>query len=133
MESERGQSQNMWRFAIYSGLRHGEIAALAWEDVALENGTVHVQRNLNGLGMFGPPKTEAGNRIITLLGPALEALKAQRNLTALQPKTTVTFHHREYGSTELQKLHFVFSLGCVKVSKNRITRWAALGADLTRL
>ena len=73
-----------------------------------EKGTAHIQRNLNALGMFGPPKTEAGNRVITLLEPALEALKAQRKLTALQPKTEIVFNHREYGAVENQSLRFVF-------------------------
>ncbi|SJC65027.1 Rac prophage; integrase [Shigella sonnei] len=40
MESEKGQSQNLWKFAVYSGLRHGELAALAWEDVDFEKGIV---------------------------------------------------------------------------------------------
>lgn len=108
MASEKGQSQNMWKLFIYSGLRHGEMAALAWEDIDLDAGTVHVQRNLTIMGMFGPPKTEAGDRIVTLLEPALEALRAQRILTSLQPKTAITFHHREYGRTETQHLRFVF-------------------------
>lgn len=77
MASERGQSQNMWKFAVYSGVRHGELAALAWEDVDLDKGVIHVCRNLTANGMFGPPKTAAGNRTIQLLGPALDALKAQ--------------------------------------------------------
>lgn len=50
----------MWKFAVYSGLRHGELAALAWEDVDLEKGIVNVRRNLTILDMFGPPKTNAG-------------------------------------------------------------------------
>ena len=108
MLSETGQSQNLWKFTIYSGLRHGELAALAWEDVDLEKGIVCVRRNLNILGTFGPPETNAGVRTVTLLKPALEALRAQRKLTALQPRTAITFHHREYGKTEVQKLHFVF-------------------------
>jgi Phage integrase family. len=108
MDTEKGQSQNLWEFAVYSGLRHGELAALAWEDVDLEKGTVHVRRNLNVLGMFGPPKTEAGNHTIALHAPALEALKALWALSALQPKTKVVFYHREHGKTEDQRLHFVF-------------------------
>jgi len=106
--SEKGQNLNMWTFAVYSGVRHGELAALAWEDINWENGTVHIRRNLNALGMFGPPKTDAGDRVISLLEPALEALKAQRALTALQPKTEIVYHHREYGAMEYQNLHFVF-------------------------
>ncbi|BDH45715.1 prophage integrase IntR [Salmonella enterica subsp. enterica serovar Choleraesuis] len=108
MQSEKGQSQNMWRFAVYSGLRHGELAALAWEDVDLKNGTVHVSRNLTALGLFVPPKTQAGDRIITLLTPALEALRAQHALTGGQPQSEITLHHREYGLTEQQHLRFVF-------------------------
>ena len=98
----------MWTFAVYTGVRHGELAALAWEDIDWEKGTIHIQRNLNALGMFVPPKTDAGDRVITLLEPALEALKAQRTLTSLQPKTEIVFHHREYGAMEYQNLQFVF-------------------------
>lgn len=108
MESETGQSQNLWKFAVYSGLRHGELAALAWEDIDMDAGTVSVCRNLTILGIFGPPKTDAGIRKIKLLKPALEALISQRELTALQPKSKIVFHHREYGKTETQRLHFVF-------------------------
>jgi len=108
MESEHGQNRNLWQFAIYSGLRHGELAALAWEDIDLETGTVHVQRNLTVLGTFGPPKTESGDRKISLLQPALDALRAQRAHTALQPRSAITFHHREYGRSETQHLRFVF-------------------------
>lgn len=108
MDSEHGQSMNLWKFAIYSGLRHGELAALAWEDIDLDAGTVHVRRNLTILGTFGPPKTDAGVRKLKLLEPALEALKAQRELTALQPKSKIVYHHREYGKTEIQCVHFVF-------------------------
>ncbi|MDA8479851.1 site-specific integrase [Citrobacter sp. Awk 4] len=108
MASETGQSQNMWRFAVYTGLRHGELAALAWEDVDLETGTVRVCRNLTIIGTFGPPKTDAGIRTIKLLEPALDALKAQSEMTALQPKTKIVFQHREYGKTENQRVHFVF-------------------------
>ena len=108
LETETGQSRNLWQFAIYSGLRHGELAALAWEDIDLEKGTVHVRRNLNSLKMFVPPKTDAGDRIITLLEPAKQALLAQSALTAGHPATTITLHHRAYGSTENQSVHFVF-------------------------
>ncbi|MBU9866775.1 site-specific integrase [Rahnella aceris] len=108
MSALSGQQKNLWQLAVYSGLRHGELAALAWEDIDLDAGTVKVQRNLTALGKFGPPKTLAGIRTIKLLQPAHEALKAQREITALFPKTEITFFHREYGLTETQNLHFVF-------------------------
>ncbi|EKF2811991.1 tyrosine-type recombinase/integrase, partial [Shigella flexneri] len=55
-----------------------------------------------------PPKTNAGIRTVTLLQPALEALKEQYKLTGHHRKSEITFYHREYGRTEKQKLHFVF-------------------------
>lgn len=85
---------------------HGELAALTWEDVDMAVGTVKVCRNLTIIGTFGPPKTDAGIRTIKLLEPALDALKVQREMTARQPRTKIVFHHREYGKTENQRVHF---------------------------
>lgn len=85
---------------------HGELATLAWEDVDIAVGTVNVCRNLTIIGTFGPPKTDAGIRTIKLLEPALDALKVQREMTARQPRTKIVFHHREYGKTENQRVHF---------------------------
>lgn len=103
-----GQRRFMWTIAIFTGLRHGELAALAWEDIDLDKGELRVSRNLTSLGEFGPPKTQAGFRTVTLLAPAVEALRAQRLLTGLHRPTEITYHHREYGSTERQRLRFVF-------------------------
>ncbi|HHL2712426.1 TPA: tyrosine-type recombinase/integrase [Yersinia enterocolitica] len=106
--SLHGQSRNMWQLAIYTGIRHGELCALAWEDIDLVAGTIKIRRNLTTMNLFVPPKTKAGFRTITLLSPALEALKDQFNLTAQQPLSEITFHYREYGKTDKQHLRFVF-------------------------
>jgi integrase len=102
------KQKNLWQFAVYSGIRPGELCALAWEDINIESGEVHICRNLIQLGTFGPPKTRAGYRTIKLLEPALDALKAQKKLTGNFPKVPVTIQHREFGVTETQMLHFVF-------------------------
>ncbi|WP_301548588.1 site-specific integrase [Micromonospora sp. C95] len=55
--------------AAFSGLRWGELAALRRGDVDLTAGTVRVPRKLAALRNrmeFGPPKSEAGNRVVTL-------------------------------------------------------------------
>lgn len=103
-----GQSLNLWVFATYSGLRHGELTALAWEDIDLETGEVHVARTMTLTKQFGPPKTRAGIRTVTLLYPALEALRQQFTLTGHLNKTEITFHHREHGKNEKQQLTFCF-------------------------
>jgi integrase len=51
-----GQHLNLWTFAVYSGLRHGELAGIAWEDVDLTTGEVHVKRTMTLTKKFGPPK-----------------------------------------------------------------------------
>ncbi|MBS0930627.1 site-specific integrase [Klebsiella michiganensis] len=98
----------LWIIAIHTGLRHGELAALAWEDIDLERGEIHVCRNKTNEGLFVPPKTDAGKRTVTLLKPALDALRLQFQRTGALRKTEITFHHREYGLTEQQHLRFVF-------------------------
>ncbi|CAM8436489.1 Putative lambdoid prophage Rac integrase [Enterobacter intestinihominis] len=107
-ETAPAQQKNMWQFFAYTGVRPGELCALAWEDIDLNSGEATIARNLTQEGFFGPPKTEAGYRTIKLLEPALEALRAQKELTGGAPKVPITFHHREFGKTETQKLHFVF-------------------------
>lgn len=109
--SNSGQDRNMWQFAINSGVRHGELAALAWDDVDFAAGTVHIKRNLTKLGDFVPPKTLAGDREITLLAPALDALRAQYALTGHLEESEIIQHFREYGSSEQQKHRFVFLPG----------------------
>lgn len=109
--SNSGQDRNMWQFAINSGVRHGELAALAWDDIDFAAGTVHIKRNLTKLGDFVPPKTLAGDRKITLLAPALDALRAQYALTGHLEESEIIQHFREYGSSEPQKHRFVFLPG----------------------
>lgn len=98
----------IWRVFVFTGMRHGELCALAWEDIDLVSGKVDITRNLTNKGIFGPPKTAAGNRTITLLQPALLALREQFELTGHLPSQTIEFQHREHGKTEVQELHFVF-------------------------
>ena len=98
----------LWCVAVFTGMRHGELCALAWEDIDLDAGKVSVQRNLTNKGVFGPPKTAAGNRTVTLLQPALMALREQFKLTGHLPPKIIEFQHREHGKTESQSLRFVF-------------------------
>lgn len=105
------QTANMWSLAILTGLRHGEICALAWEDVDLEAKTLTVSRNLTPQGLFTPPKTEAGNRVICLIDAAVDILRDQRELTRMYPQTSFSFHTREYGERIEEQKTFVFNPG----------------------
>ncbi len=93
---------------MYTGLRHGELTGLAWEDVDLVSGEIHVKRTMTLTKKFGPPKTKAGLRTVKLLKPALEALKRQFELTGHKEPTEIEFYHRERGKVEKQNLRFCF-------------------------
>ncbi|KTI37630.1 site-specific integrase [Enterobacter hormaechei] len=105
--------------SVHTGMRPGEVCALAWEDIDLKKGEIHVSRSLTNKGLFVPPKTDAGIRTITLLKPALDALKEQYEITGNSPRQQIIFHHRELGKTETQNLRFVFSPERCASGKNR--------------
>ena len=85
------------------------ICALAWEDVDLEAKKLTVSRNLTPQGLFTPPKTEAGNRVICLIDAAVDILRDQRELTRMYPQTSFNFHTREYGGRIEEQKTFVFN------------------------
>jgi integrase len=72
----------LWRLALVTGMRRGELLALRWEDVDLAAGTINVQRTLTtdaaGRRAVGPPKTASAARRIPLAPADVEALRAHR-------------------------------------------------------
>lgn len=104
------QTKNLWSLAVYTGLRHGEIAALAWEDIDLKAGTMTIRRNYTKMGEFTLPKTDAGtDRVIHLISPAIDALKSQAEFTRLGKQYLVEVKLREYGRTDHHACTFVFN------------------------
>jgi integrase len=85
---------------VFGSLRWGELAALRRRDVDVEGGTVRVERSLSELPgggyMFGPPKTEAGQRVVAL--PA-----------AIKP--ALTQHLAKFAGDEPDSLIFTSPLG----------------------
>lgn len=104
------QTKNLWSLAVYTGVRHGELISLAWEDIDLKAGTITIRRNYTKLGEFTLPKTDAStNRVIHLIEPAISALKSQAEMTRLSKQHAIDVHLREYGRTERQDCTFVFN------------------------
>ena len=101
--------RNLWCFAINSGLRHGEIAALAWEDIDTQNWTATVSRNISLKGHFTLPKTDAGIRVVNLTDAAIDALKSQMAYTRMGKKHAIVVALREYGESRTDDCTFVFS------------------------
>ncbi|MDR0219425.1 MAG: site-specific integrase [Enterobacteriaceae bacterium] len=102
------QIKNLWVLAINTGLRHGEICALAWEDIDTKDWTITIRRNLAVSGHFTPPKTEKGNRTVNLTTPAIQSLKNQMSYTKLGAQHKIKVHLREYGRTRTDECTFVF-------------------------
>lgn len=70
MGSTEGQKyQVLFRMAIFSGARQGELLGLKWSDIDWENKQVHIQRTYTK-GHFFDTKTRTSNRKIDL-GPVL--------------------------------------------------------------
>lgn len=104
------QIKNLWSLAVYTGVRHGELVSLAWEDVDLKAGTMTIRRNRTSKGEFTLPKTDAGtDRVIHLIQPAIEALKNQAGLTRLGTQHQVEVKLREYGRSTMHPCTFIFN------------------------
>ncbi|EMO4271265.1 site-specific integrase [Klebsiella variicola] len=112
------QTKNLWSLAVYTGIRHGELAALAWEDIDLKAGTMTIRRNCTKLGEITLPKTDAGtNRVIHLIKPAIEALKSQLELTRLGQRHQIEVKLREYGRSAVHSCTFVFNPQIVRYNE----------------
>lgn len=73
------------RLAVYTGLRRGEALGLRWRDVDLDARTIRVTGTLTrvkGRLVRQEPKTNAGTRVVPLIGDAWQALVDQQALQA---------------------------------------------------
>jgi integrase len=79
--------------AAFGGLRWGELAGLRRKHIDLEAGRVTVAEQLvevNGVFSFGPPKSAAGRRTVTLPAVVVEALAEYlARFTATSPEAFV--------------------------------------------
>ncbi len=85
VNTARGQLQNLVQFGFWTGLRLSELFALNWGNVDWINHRIYVDGALTqDADEIEETKTEAGERTVDLLPPALAALKAQKEHTFLQ-------------------------------------------------
>jgi len=71
------QWENLFRFAIQTGMRSSELCALQWKDIDFIHKTAHVQ-SASVAGVTKGTKTKAGTRKIELTDEAMLALASQR-------------------------------------------------------
>jgi integrase len=58
--------QSLWATAVYAGLRRGELQALDWADVQLDDGVIRVRASWDQLEGRIAPKTKAGTRAVPI-------------------------------------------------------------------
>jgi integrase len=56
----------LWATALYAGLRRGELQALRWQNVDLEQGLIHVERSWDRRAGLIAPKSRAGRRRVPI-------------------------------------------------------------------
>lgn len=78
------QHRNLFEFAFWTGLRTSELVALEWEDIDFLRGEARINKAKTQFADEAePPKTRKGIRDVKLLGPAMAALKRQKEITFL--------------------------------------------------
>jgi integrase len=81
----------LFHLISYLGLRRGEACGLRWEDVDLDTGFLRVAQQLTQVKsklVFGPPKSRAGVRVVTLDEDSVAVL---RTLRARQNRERLAF------------------------------------------
>lgn len=81
--------------AVYTGLRPGELCALAVEDVDLLAGTLSITRAITAANTFKVPKT-GKPRTVMLMPPAVDACKVLIGLAVKTPRQTVRVYQNRH-------------------------------------
>ncbi|MEK2608469.1 site-specific integrase [Pseudomonas shirazensis] len=81
--------------AVYTGLRPGELCALAVEDVDLSTGRINVTRAITAAGTFKVPKT-GKQRTVLLMQPAIEACEVLMGIVAEHPKRLIRVYQNRH-------------------------------------
>lgn len=82
LASREHKMHRMFRFALFSGVRLGELLALKWQDVNWERKSITIQRQVihpkGGGFTLSEPKTRYGHRQIGLTDEIIELLREQQ-------------------------------------------------------
>lgn len=81
---KNAENLNVWfKYAVavsfFTGIRSGELLALKWEHIDLENGIISIECNMSRFGIISP-KTQSSFREVEILEPLAKFLKEYKNL-----------------------------------------------------
>ena len=70
----------LYSVLLATGCRFGEVVALEWSDIDLENGTISISKNYSRLlDLIGTPKSKAGVRTISIDKKTVNMLRLYKN------------------------------------------------------
>ena len=81
MEAKKTGTFEMYYIDLATGLRRGELLGLKWQDVDLDNGIIHVRRQvgrINGKVQEAPLKTKNAYRNISIGADAISILREKK-------------------------------------------------------
>ena len=111
----------LYYIELATGLRRGELLGLKWEDIDLEQGIIHVRRQIariDGKIVEAPLKTKNSYRSVSIGQDAVEILKEQRKKAdseyvfpsptggPISPDSVLKMLHRVLKRAELPKIRF---------------------------
>jgi len=95
--------QTLFRLAIFSGARQGEILGLKWSDILWESNQIHIQRTFNHNRFFSP-KSQTSNRKIDI-GPAM--VKELKKWKLACPKNELDLVFPSNANTPIDQHHMI--------------------------
>jgi integrase len=97
------QTKMLIKFLAWTGLRHGEAKALAWEDIDFKNNCLKVKYNLDRGGKLKPPKSPASVRTVELLPAVVEILQEQKEKSFDINPYNETIHYKNYRTKQVSR------------------------------
>ncbi|TKB43541.1 tyrosine-type recombinase/integrase [Thalassotalea mangrovi] len=111
----------MVELLAWTGLRHGELKALAWEDISNDFKRIRVKYNLTRHANVKPAKTKAGVRTVELLPAAQKVLRHQYELTAHLAPIIDTIHYKNQKTEQVARRRVFLSRGNIPYKRPELT------------
>ena len=110
----------IWMFAVYTGLRKGELQALRWENIDLDAGILRVEHSFDPKAGLVSPKSESGRRRVPIPQVLVPAVAAHQEVAQADTEFVLAnsrgnpfcgsnvyrVSHREWGKAGLKPLGF---------------------------
>lgn len=123
-EKEYPQYYELLYTAIYTGLRQGELFALTWDDIDLENKTIKVNKSFTKK-ILGETKTEASVRDIRIC-PSLYNLLIKWKLKSKPNDKNLVFPNSEGNYLDSRNILQRFLYPCLEKAEVRKVKWHEL-------